>query len=114
MTSDKDIIGEVKNPVMPSGYQGLEGLSLFISNAIKLLAVVAGIWALVNFVLAGLQFISSQGDPKGVSQAWSKIWMALIGLLVIATAFALTGLLSYLLFGDVNFLLTPKVYGPGT
>lgn len=109
-----DFFGSVTPPEFFKYGSYETGLTAFISNIIKFLTIVAGLWALINFVMAGLQYISSQGDPKAVEQAWGKIWMSLIGLIIIATAYGLIALLSYLLFGDVGLILRPRIYGPGT
>ena len=89
------------------------GVTLFISNIIKLLTIVAGIWALINFVIAGLGFISASGDQKIIENSWKQIYMSLVGLVVIVLAYALTALISFLLFGDASVILNPKIYGPG-
>lgn len=114
-----DIVGKIKPPSFfdPSsgGYGGYQtGITAFISNIIRLLTIVAGLWMLINFILAGLKFISSQGDEKAVASAWSKIYNSIIGMVVIVTAYALVALLSYLFFGDAGFILNPKITGPET
>ena len=110
-----DVIGNVSPPPFMKGtYVGITGITAFISNVVKLITVIAGIFVLINLLLAGLQYISSQGDPKAVESAWSKIWMSLIGMVIIVAAFVLTAIISYILFGDASFILNPKVYGPGT
>lgn len=52
------------------------------------LAVTAAIAVLI-IVLAGFRYILSQGDPNQVSQAKNAILYALVGLVVIAFAFAI-------------------------
>jgi hypothetical protein len=110
-----DVIGNVKPPSFMTGqYSSFQtGITAFISNLVKLITVIAGIFVLINLLLAGLQYISSQGDPKGVEGAWNKIWMSLVGLVIIVAAFVITAIISYILFGDASFILNPKVYGPG-
>lgn len=113
--ADTDVVGKVKPPFFFIGkyatYQ--TGITAFISNIIRLLTIVAGLWMLINFILAGLQFISSQGDEKAVAAAWNKIYNSIIGMVVIVVAYALVALLSYLLFGDPGFILKPTISGPG-
>jgi hypothetical protein len=84
-----------------------------LNNILRLLIVVGGVYALLNFVLAGFQFISAGGDPKKIEAAWGKIWQSIVGLLIIVASFALAGLLSKIMFGDYKTILNPTIYGPG-
>lgn len=110
-----DIVGTVTNP-LPSAYQGVTGSSggllLFITNIIRLLFVAAGMYAFINLILAGFQYMGAGGDAKQLSAAWGRIWGSLLGLVLVAGSFALAALFGYLLFGDAGFILSPKIYGP--
>ena len=115
----KDIIGGVTPPpgikdwmAIPNAGEGAPGLIPFFNALLKLLIVVAGLYALLNLVLAGFQFISAGGDPKNVEKAWSKIWQSLVGLLIVAASFLLAALFGWILFKDPGAILNPKIYGP--
>ena len=106
------IFGPINNP-LPK-YGGVEtGLVGLLNNIIRLIFVVAGLFALFQFIFAGYDFINAAGDPEAVSRAWSKIWQALIGLLVLALSILLSMLFGQILFGDPRAILEPKLYGPG-
>lgn len=60
-----------------------------IKSIVTLLLIVAFIIALIWNILAGLKFITSNGDPKGISEAWSRIYWGLIGLVVVVGSFAI-------------------------
>jgi hypothetical protein len=110
------IVGEVKNP-LPTAYQGITaaqggGLIHFLTNILRFVFVVAGMFAFINLILAGFQFMSAGGDSKAVEKAWGKIWQSLMGLILIVGSFALAALFGYLLFGDAGFILNPKIYTP--
>lgn len=112
-----DIIGPVKPPPGVSkwiemGGQGVPGLIPFFNAILKLLIVLAGLYAFFNLITAGYQFMSAGGDPKSVEKAWAKIWQSLIGLLIIAGSFVLAAIFGWLLFKDPGAILTPKIYGP--
>lgn len=111
-----DLIGTITNP-MPTAYQSLTGtnggLILFFTNILRLVFVVAGIYALINFITAGYQFMSAGGDSKAINQAWNRILFSLVGLIVIVGSFALAALFSKLIFGDAGYILNPQLYGPG-
>lgn len=108
------IVGTVENP-LPPAYQGIAGggIILFLTNILRLVFMAAGIFAFVNLILAGFQFIGAGGDPKAISAAWGKIWQSLLGLILVVGSFALAALFGYLLFGDAGFILSPQIYGPG-
>ena len=113
--SATSIVGTVKNP-LPPAYQGITGspggLILFLTNILRLVFVVAGIFVFVNLILAGFQFMSAGGDSKAIEKAWAKIWQSLLGLILVVGSFALAALFGYLLFGDAGFILNPRIYGP--
>lgn len=111
----EDIIGKVVPPPGVNVYGEIQkgGLVNFLNNLLKLLIVVAGLYALINLIFAGYQFISAGGDPKNVEKAWSKIWQSLLGLFIVAASFALAGIIGWLIFGDPGAILAPRIYGPG-
>jgi hypothetical protein len=98
-------------PNTPSLTEG--GLTIFISNLINLVAVVGGLYAFINLIMGGFQYISSGGDPKSTSAAWSRIYMSLIGLVVIVSSFALAAVIGQVFFGRWDAILNPKIQGPG-
>lgn len=107
------IVGTVENPLQGTMYGGLSGVGPFISNILRLLFVVAGIYALFNFIVAGYSYINAGGDSKRLDAAWSRIWHSLLGLAVIVGSFALASLLGLLLFGRADYILNPTIFGPG-
>lgn len=110
-TDVSEIVGTVTNPLK---YEGVEkgGLILFFTNILRLVFVAAGIFALINLIVAGFQFMTAAGDTKAITAAWSRIWQSLIGLVIIVGSFALAALFGYLIFGDPGFILNPQVFGP--
>ena len=111
--------GKIENPLDKFGSSygdvGTQGGGLvgLVSNLLKLVFVVAGIYTLINIVTAGIMFISAGEKPEIVEQAWNKILMSLIGLAIMAGAFIIVAIVSYVLFGDPMVILNPKIYGPG-
>nr|MBP6989720.1 hypothetical protein [Candidatus Shapirobacteria bacterium] len=98
----------LNNKYFTAGTKG-EGLFLFISNLLKLVAVIAGIYFVVQLVLAGFEYISSNGDVKKTELAWAKIWQSLLGLVIISGAFIIAGVVGRLT--GIN-ILSPEIYGP--
>jgi len=108
------IVGQVAPPpgVIRYGEIGAGGLIRFANNLLKLLIVLAGLYAFLNLILAGYQFMSAGGDPKSIEKAWGKIWQSLLGLLIIAGSFLLAAIFGWLLFGNPAAILKPTIYGP--
>jgi hypothetical protein len=68
------------------GYSNLGG---FITAAINMAFIVAGLAVLVMLVWGAIQWIFSGGDKEGVAHARSRIINALIGLAILAVAIAI-------------------------
>lgn len=114
-TSTSGSFGEVKPPpgVINFGNLTAGGPTTFLNNIIKTLIVIAGIYSLFNFVLAGYGFLSANSDPKKIEQAWAKISQTIIGLAFTAGAFVIAALVGQIIFGDPTALLKIKLFGPG-
>ena len=61
----------------------LTGSNGIIVKATNLIALIAGIAAVIMIVIAGIKFITSQGDTTSVSEARKTIIYASVGLVVI-------------------------------
>lgn len=111
----EEIIGTINNPLTKYGAfdEKNAGLIGLFTNVLRLVFVVAGIYALLNFIIAGYQYMTAGGDSKALSAAWSRIWQTLVGLIIVVGSFALAALFGYLIFGDATFILKPAIYGPG-
>ncbi len=105
--------GSITTPI--TGYKDLQGGGLidFISNIVKLVTIGAGLFAFINLIIAGFIYISAGSDAKKTTEAWSKIYMSLIGLVVIVSSYALAGIIGMVVFKDPTAILSPKIYGPG-
>jgi hydrogenase-4 membrane subunit HyfE len=108
-----NVVGTIKNPLTKWGTVNSQmGIVLFFTNVIRLVFVAAGIYALVNFIIAGYQYMSAGGDSKQLTAAWARIWQTLLGLIIIVSSFALAGIIGFLFFGDATYILKPVIYGP--
>ena len=106
--------GTVNPPPGVNAFDGgnLEGLPLFINVILRTLIMGAGLFALVNFVLAGYAFMSAGGDPQKIQGAWAKIWQTILGLIITAGAFVIATIIGLLIFGDWNAILQIRIFGP--
>lgn len=108
------LLGEkINNPL--TGYGDVNtGLPTFITNIVTIIFVGAGLFAFFNLIIAGISYISAAGDEKKIIAATYSINMSLIGLVVMVAAAAVTGIVSYLLFGNAAAILSPNITGPGS
>lgn len=88
------------------------GLVLILNVLVKSAIVIAGIYALLNFIIAGYGFMSAGGDPKALTKAWERIWQSLIGLLIVAGCLLLAMLFSFLIYGDASIIINPQIFAP--
>jgi hypothetical protein len=108
-----DPFGPVTPPQALAPYgAGASGIPVFISILLKTLIMIAAIYAIFNFVIAGYGYISGGGDPKRIQNATEKIWQSVLGLVVAAGAFVIGGVVGQLLFGDANAILQITLFTP--
>ena len=91
----------------------IEGMIAFFTNLLRLIFLIAGLFALFKIVIAGFGFISAGGEPKKIESAWANIWQSLVGLLIIVSSFVLSGIIGQVFFGDWSFILQPVLFGVG-
>jgi hypothetical protein len=104
------VIGNIESPVDNAFFntEGGEGIFLLITDLLKIAGYVAGIFFLIQMILAGYGYISANGDPKKTEAAWAKIWQSLIGIIIVASAFIIASVVGYFLHIDI---LNPTIYG---
>jgi len=105
------IIGTITPPETKYGTV-TQGFVPLLSNILRLVFVGAGIFAFINLILAGFQYMSAGGDSKQLTAAWAKIWQSLVGLVIIVGSFAIAALIGGIIFGDPMYILNPQIYGP--
>lgn len=111
MPESTPLFGTIAPPI--TGYPAdVSGLTVFFTNILRLAFLIAGIWAFLNFILAGYSFLSASGDPKKITAAWEKIWLSVVGLIIIVGSFVLAAIVGFLVFGDPLYILRPQIYGP--
>jgi len=88
------------------------GITLLLSNILKLTIYGAGLFTLINLIVSGIQYIGSAGNPELLKQASSRIWISLLGLLIIAASFILAALIGIIFFKDAMFIIQPALPNP--
>lgn len=111
------IFGTINAPAGVSEYNDQSGsdigIILFASNVLKATTVIAGIWVMINFILAGWTYITSNGDSGAHAKVSSQLTMSVIGLLLIVGAYTIAALLGLIIFGDAGYILNPTFEGVG-
>lgn len=107
-----EIFGTIEPPKEITAFGGNEsgsGLIIFISNLIKVITIIAGLFGLFNIISAGYTFLGSTGNPKAAEQAMTQLFYSLIGLIFIVGSFTITAIVSLILFGDASYILNPTL-----
>jgi uncharacterized membrane protein len=111
LLAQADVFGTVNAPPGVASFNsgGQIGLLKFISNLIKVLTVIAGLWGLFNVIGAGYTYLNSAGNPKATEQAIQQLLNSAIGLMIIVGSFTIISIISYLMFGNAMFILNPTI-----
>lgn len=95
----------------PPGFQ-IEDLGKFISNLAGVALIIAAILVFIFLIWGGIQWITSGGDKGKTEEARNRITAALVGLAIVAAAWAVVQLVSTFfgidIFGGTKTL--PKAY----
>jgi hypothetical protein len=92
-----------------SGADGEIGVLNFFSALLQLATVIAGLYVLFNFILAGYEYITSQGDTGAHAKVRQNITNSVIGLIIIAVSYTLVAILGLILFGSASYFLNPNL-----
>lgn len=106
------IFGDITPPINNNDYFKDDGSGIFllISNVLKLASVIAGLFFLVQIIMAGFAYMSANGDPKKTEAAWTKIWQSLVGIIIVASAFVITSVVGS--FVGIDNILNPTIPTP--
>lgn len=95
------IFGTITPPANENFSPNQAGLFAFISTMFKVAGIIAGIFFIVKIMLAGFQYLSASGDDKKVAQAFATIWQSIIGLVIVASAFVIAGVVGQIVGIDI-------------
>jgi len=95
---------EIARPQLEGKFVGFKNLGDFIQKTLTLAFIIAVITVLAMLIWGAFEWITSGGDKDSVGKARSRIINALIGLAVLAIAFALFQVAGQFLgFNVLNF-----------
>lgn len=103
------IFGTISSPINYTGYDGLEDFAILGSSILSLLTTLAGIFVMVNFIIAGYGYLAANGNPQQIANAGNKILQSLIGLIIIAAAYIIAAIIGFVFFNDPGFLIKPML-----
>lgn len=84
----------------------INSIGTLISSALSILLIIAAIAAFLFLILGGIQWITSGGDKAGLEAARNKITNAIVGLVIVAAAWAVMLLVT-------QFLGIEGLFSPG-
>lgn len=89
-------------------------LGSVISAVVGILLIISAIAAFLFLILGGLQWITSGGDKAGMEAARNKITAAIIGLIIVAAAWAIMFLIGQFIGFNIlnNNMTIPTINKP--
>ncbi len=94
----------------PPGFQ-VTDIGTIVSGAIGAAFIIAGLLTFAYLVWGGLQWITAGGDKASLEQARGRITNALVGMTIIASAYAIIQLVEYV-FGYSIGGAIPQFFNP--
>lgn len=108
-------LAQITNPALPSqlgsGGTGAGGniVGGIISGMIGILIVVAFVLTFFQVIVGGIQWLTSGDDKNGLESARNKITHGIIGLIIVAAAWAIFVLVGKFLGMDIEKLHVPSI-----
>jgi hypothetical protein len=96
----------IQNPIVP-----VFNLGTLIGNLIAVAIIIASLLTFLYLILGGFQWITSGGDKAGLEQAKDKITNALVGLVLVLTAWAIMTLAANFLGFPFPSISLPRLGG---
>lgn len=81
-------------------------LGVYINQMLKFILMISALLVFAQLIWGGLEWITSGGDKKKIDDARNKIVAAVIGLIIVASSFAILQLaLNFIGYSSINELL---------
>lgn len=102
----------IYNPVIGRfGFgEGYQIIAELIGRILNLAFMIGGLVLLVMIIVSGIQWMTAGGDKQAVSSAQGRLTSAVIGFIILASAFAIISLIANIL--NVEFLKTMTIEWP--
>lgn len=105
-------LAAIINPVLPYTQTGAIGsvvLGRLISNVIDGMLIIGVVISFIYLITGGFHWITSGGDKGNLESARNKIIHAMVGLIVLASAWAIMTLVGNFLGLDFTKLPIPSI-----
>lgn len=108
-------LAQITNPVLPPSIgsgnvsQGGTVVGTLISNLVGAIFIFSFIFAFMYLIMGGTDWITSGGDKAKLEHAKDRITNAIIGLIIVAAAWALATLIGQFLGIDLKSLKLPTL-----
>lgn len=89
----------IKDNFTPAGR--FDSAGQLFGDIIRIFIVISAVGAIIFIIIGGLKMVTASGDPKKLASARSTVFYALIGLVVIALAFAIVQVVQYILRSSI-------------
>jgi len=112
------VLAQINNPVLPAGIGGGKNanpnsggaaLGQLISNLVGALFIAGFLLAFMELLLGGISWITAGGDKQKLETARDKITNAIIGIIIVGAAYALTSLVARFFGLDLASLSVPTI-----
>ncbi len=80
-------------PASDLGISNNSADSTALSNILNLVYMIAGVVVVIVIIVSGIFYSLSSGDPQKVTKAKNALIYALVGLVVVVSAFLITNLI---------------------
>ena len=116
------LLAQISNPVLPSALgggntgdvnKGTSALGLLVSNLVGALFIAGFLLSFVYLIMGGFTWITSSGDKTKLEKARDEITNSIIGIVIVAAAFALTSLVANFFGLSIAHLTFPSFSGSG-
>ncbi|MBI2405256.1 hypothetical protein HYV22_03710 [Candidatus Gottesmanbacteria bacterium] len=110
-----EILAQLTNPVLPpqlgnlSPEGGGPAFGKIVSSLVGLLFILAFLMSLFYLLTGGVAWITSEGDKANLEKARNKITHAIVGLIVVAAAFAIFRLVGQFFGLDIGNIPFPTI-----
>lgn len=108
-------LAQIVNPALPDVIgkgdttQGAKGVGLLITNILDAMLLIGFILTLVYLITGGFHWITSGGDKANLENARNKIIHAIMGLIIIASAWAVMAVVAQFIGWDITNLPIPII-----
>lgn len=102
----------IYNPVLPNtwGKEGAELIADLIGKVLNLAFMIGGLVLLIMVIVSGIQWMTAGDNKESVAKARGRLFSAVIGFVILASAYAIIGLIANVL--NVGFLKSLIIIWP--